>query len=82
MFLHESHQTMGERSVTGQRREKRVGKRKRGRIGVCSLTSFSSYLSSSLMTNGSSHNSLSIQTRFSTFFYVSPLSSCCDRHLN
>ncbi len=31
------------------------------------------------MTNGSSHNSLSIQTRFSTFFYVSP---CCDRHLN
>ena len=37
------------------------------------------------MTNGSSHNSLSIHTRLSTFFFfflVSPSSPCCDRHLN
>lgn len=71
MFLHESPQTMGERSVTGQGREGRAGEEKEegGRIGLCSLTSLPSYLSSSLMTNGSSHNSLSIHTRFSTFFF-------------
>ena len=82
MFLHELPQTMGERSVTGQGRQGGAGKG--GRIGLCSLTSLPSYLSSSLMTNGSSRNSLSIHNRFSTFFFflVSPSSPCCDRHLN
>lgn len=64
-------------------KEEQGGKGRGGWIGLCSLTSLSSYLASSLMTNGSSHNSLSIQTGFSTFFfYVSPSSPCCDRHLN
>ena len=41
-----------------------------------------SYFSSLKTNDSSSHNSLSIQTRFSTFFYLSTSSPCCDRHLN
>lgn len=58
--------TMGEGSAAGQRSRgivKRSGKGRRW-IGLCrvSPTSLSLYLSSSLMTNGSSCNLLSIQT--------------------
>lgn len=65
MFLHES---LGERSVTGQGGErggKREGGREREDRGGGEEHP---YLSSSLMSNGSSHNA----PGFSQLFYVSP----------
>ena len=44
MFLHESPQTMGERSVTGHRREGRAGRKQRGGGSFCIHSSLSSYL--------------------------------------
>lgn len=76
MFLHELPQTMGEGSVAGQRSRGIVKRRGKGRrwIGLCrvSPTSLSLYLSSSLMTNGSSCNLLSIQTGSQLFFLCLP----------
>lgn len=75
MFLHESPQTMGERSVTGQGSGGRAGRRGKGRWGGYVCVGQAWHLSSSLMTNCSSQRSLSIQTRLSTFFFffMSPL---------
>lgn len=79
MFLHESPQTVSDRSVTvwGSEGTEEKGKRGGGQVEVGQTS-----LSPSLITNVSSWNStFFFQPGSQLFFYVCPLSPCCDRRL-
>lgn len=88
MFLRRSPQTVGERSVPVQGREREKDERgvDPGKGGEPCATR-RRFLSPP-MTSGSSHHSLPTPTRSSTFFsfffffHISPPSPCCDRRLN
>lgn len=84
MFLHESPQTMGERSVPVQGRKGRAGSKRRRRGGKVCVSLPSLLISSDdkwLIPRFTFHSN-QVLNFFFFFFHISPSSLCCDRHLN